>query len=92
MARIKAKPTMHRLPIAPVQIAHNKNGFRATPPPPVFDTAAVAYSAQQRFAYVANGAATIPQGTVPYTGQVQMFVSLLNNNKFNSNIIILNLK
>lgn len=65
MARIKAKP-MNRLPIAPPVQIPNKNGFRATPPPPVYDPAtAFAAATQQRYVY-ANGAA-LPQGTVPYS-------------------------
>lgn len=68
-ARIKAKP-MNRLPIAPPVQIPNKNGFRATPPPPVYDPTTYA-TAQPRYVYT-NGA--IPQGTVPYSGQV-MFVS-----------------
>lgn len=76
MARIKAKP-MNRLPIAPAVQIPNKNGFRATPPPApaVYDPAATyATATQQRYVYAANGA-TLPQGTVPYSGQV-MFVSI----------------
>ncbi len=62
---------MNRLPIAPPVQIPNKNGFRATPPPPVYDPATYA-TAQPRYVYT-NGA--IPQGTVPsYNGQV-MFVS-----------------
>lgn len=75
MARIKAKP-MNRLPIAPpVQLP--KNGFRATPPPAVYDhaTAAYAAAAQQRYVYT-NNPASLSQSTVPYSGQV-MFVSKL---------------
>ncbi|KAJ6644531.1 La-related protein Larp4B, partial [Pseudolycoriella hygida] len=64
-ARIKAKP-MNRLPMAPQVQIPNKNGFRATPPPPVYDPTTYA-TAQPRFVY-ANGA--ISQGTVPYSGQV----------------------
>lgn len=71
MARIKAKPMSHRIPMTPVQMPI-KNGYRTTPPPGVYDPSA-AYTAQQRFVY-SNGA-SIPQGTVPYTGQV-MFVSI----------------
>lgn len=70
MARIKAKPILNRLPIAPVQIPM-KNGFRTTPPPTVFDPAAAAFTTQQRYVY-ANGA-TLPQGAVSYGGQVPMF-------------------
>uniref|UniRef100_A0A1B0D6A6 Uncharacterized protein n=1 Tax=Phlebotomus papatasi TaxID=29031 RepID=A0A1B0D6A6_PHLPP len=66
MARIKAKPMSHRIPMTPVQMPI-KNGYRTTPPPGVYDPSA-AYTAQQRFVY-SNGA-SIPQGTVPYTGQV----------------------
>lgn len=76
MARIKAKP-IHRMSIAPVQMPM-KNGFRTTPPPPVFDPAtanATAYTTQQRFVFP-NGAC-LPQ-PVPYNGQVQVFVSLIN--------------
>lgn len=61
---------MNRLPIAPPVQIPNKNGFRATPPPPVYDPTTYA-TAQPRYVYT-NGA--IPQGTVPYSGQV-MFVS-----------------
>lgn len=61
---------MNRLPIAPPVQIPNKNGFRTTPPPPVYDPATYA-TAQPRYVYT-NGA--IPQGTVPYSGQV-MFVS-----------------
>ncbi|GAB0096942.1 hypothetical protein DMENIID0001_125270 [Sergentomyia squamirostris] len=67
MARIKAKPMSHRMPMTPVQMPI-KNGYRTTPPPGVYDPTAAAYTAQQRFVYT-NGA-SIPQGTVPYTGQV----------------------
>lgn len=70
MARIKAKPILNRLPIAPVQIPM-KNGFRTTPPPTVYDPAAAAFTTQQRYVY-ANGA-TLPQGAVSYGGQVPMF-------------------
>lgn len=78
MARIKAKP-MNRLPIAPPAQIPNKNGFRATPPPPTtatYDPSTAAYAAatQQRFVY-ANGA-SLP-GSVPYGGQV-MFVSIFS--------------
>ncbi|XP_055685719.1 la-related protein Larp4B isoform X2 [Lutzomyia longipalpis] len=66
MARIKAKPMSHRMPMTPVQMPI-KNGYRTTPPPGVYDPTA-AYTAPQRFVY-SNGA-SIPQGTVPYTGQV----------------------
>ncbi|XP_059609248.1 la-related protein Larp4B isoform X2 [Phlebotomus argentipes] len=66
MARIKAKPMSHRMPMTPVQMPI-KNGYRTTPPPGVYDPA-TAYTTQQRFVY-SNGA-SIPQGTVPYTGQV----------------------
>lgn len=70
MARIKAKPMNRALPIAPVQIPM-KNGYRTTPPPAVFDPTAAAFTTQQRFVY-ANGA-PLPQGAVPYSGQVPMF-------------------
>lgn len=71
MARIKAKP-MNRPPMTPVQMPINKNGYR-TPPPAVFDPAVTAFTPQQRFVY-ANGA-SLPQGTVSYSGQVPIFVS-----------------
>lgn len=76
MARIKAKP-MNRLPIAPPVQLPNKNGFRATPPPAVYDhtTAAYAAATQQRYVY-ANNPASLSQSTVPYSGQV-VFVSIL---------------
>lgn len=61
---------MNRLPIPPPVQISNKNGFRATPPPPVYDPASYG-SGQPRYMY-SNGA--IPQGSVPYNGQV-MFVS-----------------
>lgn len=66
---------MNRLPIAPPVQIPNKNGFRATPPPPVYDPTTYA-TAQPRYVYT-NGA--IPQGTVPYSGQV-MFVSRMSLN------------
>lgn len=81
MARIKAKP-MNRLPIAPVVQIPMKNGFRTTPPPPVFDPAtatATAFTTQQRFVFP-NGAC-LPQA-VPYNGQVPVFVSILLFIKF----------
>lgn len=78
MARIKAKPMMNRIPIAGAGPIPNKNGYRVTPPPPaVYDPAAVAAYANanhQRFVYT-NGQA-LPQGTVPYSGQM-VFVCFL---------------
>lgn len=69
---------MNRLPIAPPVQIPNKNGFRATPPPPVYDPATYA-TAQPRYVYT-NGA--IPQGTVPsYNGQV-VFVSEMTRRNF----------
>lgn len=80
MARMKAKPFINRLPIAPVPAL--KNGFRLTSPPAaVYDpnaaATAVAYSAApQRFVYAANGAA-MTQASVPYNTPVHLFVSFL---------------
>ncbi|XP_011647977.1 cell wall protein RBR3 isoform X2 [Pogonomyrmex barbatus] len=68
MARIKAKP-MNRLPIPTVaSVGGIKNGYRTTPPPPVYDPNS--YTAgQQRFLYT-NGT-TMPQTTIPaYANQV----------------------
>ncbi|XP_018802337.1 PREDICTED: la-related protein CG11505 isoform X3 [Bactrocera latifrons] len=73
MARMKAKPFINRLPIAPV--APLKNGFRITSPPAaVYDpnaaATAVAYNtAPQRFVYATNGAA-MTQASVPYNAPV----------------------
>lgn len=77
MARMKAKPFIHRLPIGPVSAL--KNGFRLTSPPAaVYDqnaaAAAVAYSAApQRFVYATNGAA-MTQPPVPYNAPVHLIV------------------
>lgn len=85
MARIKAKP-MNRLPIASTLPIPNKNGYRVTPPPPAVYDPATAYANanhHQRFVY-ANGTG-LPQGTVPYTGQMvfvsrcKVFVFVLSN-------------
>lgn len=79
MARMKAKPFIHRLPIGPVSAL--KNGFRLTSPPAtVYDpntaAAAVAYSAApQRFVYAANGAA-MTQPPVPYNAPLHLIVSI----------------
>lgn len=79
MARMKAKPIMQRLPIAPVPAL--KNGYRLTSSAAVYDpnaaaAAAVAYSAPpQRFVYTTNGAA-MTQAPVPYNNQVHLIVSL----------------
>lgn len=81
MARMKAKPFVHRMPV-PVAL---KNGFRMNSPPaapPVFDPntaptpVAVQYNpaAPQRYMYTTNGA-PIQQATVPFNGQVHIIVS-----------------
>ena len=71
MARIKAKPMAHRLPIAPVGIPI-KNGFKTTPPPPVYDPVSAAAFTPQRFHTVYTNGTTIPAGAVPYS----LFVSI----------------
>lgn len=69
---MKAKPFIHRVPIAPVQAM--KNGYRLTSPPAVYDpNATVGYTGPQRFLYT-NGVAMSPQ-SVPFNGQVHLLVS-----------------
>lgn len=67
MARIKARPIMNRLPIAPYPGV--KNGIRSTPPPLVYDPTAGAYAAAPRqFIYPTNGTtATALPANVPPT-------------------------
>lgn len=78
MARIKAKPAIKRLPIAPVgssvQVAKTAPGFGTTPPPAVFDPAT--YSQSARYIYP-NGAAAIPN--VSNAFGVHMIVSFKTN-------------
>lgn len=73
---------MNRIPIAGAGPIPNKNGYRVTPPPPtVYDPAAAAAYANanhQRFMY--NGQ-SMPQGTVPYSGQM-VFVSIFQINAY----------
>ncbi|XP_043286370.1 la-related protein Larp4B isoform X2 [Venturia canescens] len=74
MARIKAKP-MNRLPIPPTPVpgvGGIKNGYRTTPPPPVYDPSGGYPPSQQRFLYT-NGT-TMPQTTMPpYANQVHLY-------------------
>ena len=76
MARIKAKPIMNRLPIAPYPGV--KSGIRSTPPPLVYDPTAGAYAAAPRqFIYPSNGttATALPANVAPtaFGPQVHMF-------------------
>ena len=72
MARIKAKPAIKRLPIAPVAGVQAKTaaGFNATPAP-VFDPAAYPQSA--RYNIYSNGATAL--SNVANTFGVHMIVS-----------------
>lgn len=86
MARIKAKP-MNRLPIAPPAQIPNKNGFRATPPPPAGYDPTNAYAAANQPRYMYPNGTALPQGTVPYSSQV-VFVSIINSDRFRVFLLI----
>lgn len=96
MARMKAKPFINRIPIAPVTAL--KNGYRLTSPsaavydPNAAAAAAVAYSTPpQRFVYTTNGAA-MAQAPVPYNNQVHLIVSsFIMNTDNRQNVFYINL-
>lgn len=72
MARIKAKPAIKRLPIAPVGgvQAKTSTGFGTTPPPAVFDPATYPQAAAR---YIYPNGAPISNVSTPFG--VHMIVS-----------------